>query len=246
MTPGIYSVVSAMNARWTQQTENAANLSGSTTLGHKRSVVAFGSFNKEMAGAREAQAANGVKVPPQDLVYTKPVTYDWSGGQMTPTGAPLDAAIEGPGFFQIQTPGGPRLTRAGHFMLNNNKELVNDAGYPVLSAGGGTITAENGATISADGTISVKGREINKIAVFNVDRTDALKSDGGALFSANGAKVTEIPAKLAPSQLEMSNVSAPVEMTTMIQNQHMYEMLTRAFQAQDEGLSKAIQDLSGS
>ena len=60
MTPGIFSVVSALNARWAQQNENAANMSGATTLGHKRSVVAFGSFNNEFVRNLPYQASAAV------------------------------------------------------------------------------------------------------------------------------------------------------------------------------------------
>ena len=73
------------------------------------------------------------------------------------TGAPFDVAIDGEGYFAVQTPQGERLTRAGSFVLSNEGEISTAEGYPLLSESGGPISIPPEAgtvTIGPDGSIA--------------------------------------------------------------------------------------------
>lgn len=241
MTPGIYSTVSALTARWTEQEKASENLSGSNTVGHKRQVISYGSFDKVLHSANGSQQTIA-----EPLSYARATVSDWTDGVQRQTGNKLDAAINGNGFFQVQTPSGPRLTRDGHFSINpNTKQLVNDAGYPVLGTHG-PITVLGDTRLDGTGKVISKGKTVDTLALIAVDRTENIQPAGPDLYVVADASKKPFTGTITPGSLEMSNVNTPSEMASMIQNQRMYDMLTRAFQAQDEGLGKAIQDLAGS
>jgi len=239
MTPGMYSAVSGLNARWTQQERIADNIGAASSIGNKRQIAAFGVFQQAL---RSAQGG----VQPAGLTYAQPSSIDWSPGPLQKTDQPFDAAISGSGFFSVQTSAGVRLTRNGHFHLNEKNQLINDAGFSVLGQRGPITLPKGKAELSANGTLSVNGKVIDQLQILDLPK-EQLKALGGSLFSFGDAKPQAVKEpQLAVGALESSNVELPKEMVGMIQNQRMYDLLTRAFQTQDEGLAKAIQDLSAS
>jgi len=242
MTPGTYSLISALNARWTQQESSANNLSGSSIIGHKRQITAFEAFDHALNTSAGEDPAHQLSAP---TVNAQPTAYDWSSGASHPTGNNLDAAINGKGFFVIQTAAGPRLTRNGHFSLSATNKLVNDAGLPVMGQQGAITLPPGDASIQPDGTIQVSGTMVATLSIVAPKQPELMKSDGGGMFDAGISKTQPVKAALIPGSLESSNVEVTTEMVGMIQNQRMYDMLTRAFQMQDDSTGKAIQDLSG-
>ena len=159
---------------------------------------------------------------------------DFSQGALKNTGNPLDVAIEGHGFFEVQTPSGVKLTRNGAFKIDAQGELVTSDGYPVLRAGNGNaadriIHVTNGnLTIGYSGDIFEGDNPLGKLAVVNVSNTDALQKIGSTLYTLKANyNVTPHPAnnfRLHQGYLEMSNVNIVDEMTKMIE-------ATRTFQA---------------
>jgi len=83
--------------------------------------------------------------------------HDFSQGAAEPTKNPLDVAIDGGGFFVVQTPAGERYTRDGSFQINNQGQLVNASGYPVLGGGGPIVfqQTDKQITIASDGNVTV-------------------------------------------------------------------------------------------
>lgn len=243
MTPGIYSIASGLNARWQQQEVSAKNISGAAINGYKRQVVAFGSFQQvlhtSMAPDVNASQLNN------PLPYVHNAQYNFEGGAQKTTGGALDAAIDGPGFFEVKTEQGSRLTRNGHFVVNAEGQLVNQAGHLVLGDRGPITINGKDPKIENDGNVIVDGDIVAKLRVVRVANPSELKSDGGELFSAGEQKLDVIDdAKVNAGCLESSNVELPQEMVSMIQNQRMYDLLTRALQTQDEGIGKGLQDIS--
>ena len=241
MTPGIYSAVSGMTARWSQQELSAKNISSADTPGYRRQMDAFGTFDQHLTTALNGQQPGAI-VP---LAINKGVAYDFSNGAFRATGSPLDVAIEGGGFFQVKYPAGMRLTRAGHFEVNKDGELVDASGYPVQGERG-TISVPDKTSrveIKGDGSVVADGQTIDKLAVFEPQDASKLTAEGGTLFSADntGVKAVDKP-KLATGTLEYSNVQMPTEMVNMIENQRMYDMLAKAVSTQDDSVGKLIQD----
>ena len=96
-------------------------------------------------------------------------------GALDQTGNPLDLAIEGEGFFQVQTPNGPRYTRDGGFHRTPGGQLVTAAGDPVLSAAGQLISVPPGqVSVGADGALSVAGGVVATVGVFHLPSRSAV------------------------------------------------------------------------
>ena len=133
-------------------------------------------------------------------------------------------AISGEGFFQVNTPAGGRLTRAGHFMLNADRILVDPQGNPVQGVGGGEIAIPQEATdirVAQDGTISSDGIEYGRVGVFTA-AVETLQREGNNLWSAPQIQAVDEP-MIASGFLEQSNVNPVLEMARMIEVQRHYD-----------------------
>ncbi|MDI6791172.1 MAG: flagellar hook-basal body protein, partial [Thermodesulfobacteriota bacterium] len=173
-------------------------------------------------------------------------------GEVKQTGNPLDAALNGPGFFKIDTPDGIRYTRAGNFALNGDNVLVTAQGYPVMGQGG-PITLD-GTTIEINevGGISMDQAgdgimaEADSLAVVNFDDPSVMEKVGNSLYRLKDPQANEIPAdgtQVRQGYLEQSNVNVMEEMVQMIQVQRNYEAYQKIIQLFDEIDSRAINDV---
>ena len=234
MTPGMRSVVAGLTARWNQQELITNNISGANSVGHKRQVAAFGTFDQELKGAQS-----------DSLSYAMPPSFDMVDGAIQKTGSTMDGAISGHGFFTIQTASGEKLTRNGHFQRNKDNMLTDASGHLVLGENGPIKLPTGKVELTSTGAVEVKGKVVDRLKIVDVP-TSQLQSDGGSIFSvAPGIKPQPLKnVSVTAGVLEGSNVNLPHEMTAMIQNQRMYDMLTKVFQAQDDNQQRAIQDLS--
>ena len=108
-------------------------------------------------------------------------------GNLESTGNPLDVAIQGPGFFAVQTGDGVRYTRNGSFRVSANGQLLSASGDPVLGEQGPIQLANGSVTISGDGTISIDGALAGKLRVVEFPPSTPITNVGGVvLFGASG------------------------------------------------------------
>jgi flagellar basal-body rod protein FlgF/flagellar basal-body rod protein FlgG len=120
-------------------------------------------------------------------------------GALQSTGNPLDLAIEGQGFFQVQTPNGLRYTRDGSFHRAPNGQLVTAADEPVLSTAGQPISVPPGeVTVGADGVLSVAGGTVATVGVFTFP--------AGAELTPEGANRYVAPQGVAPALAKTASV----------------------------------------
>ncbi|MDQ2093989.1 flagellar hook-basal body complex protein [Rhodalgimonas zhirmunskyi] len=164
-------------------------------------------------------------------------------GAMTMTGGQLDLAIEGDGFFLVETPEGERLTRAGALTANGEGDLVTPRGFPVLDAGGAPVFIPPNAqdlSISADGTVSSGGRPLTQIGlVMPIDRDGMLREDG-VLFRADSGYEPALNGRILQGFLEDSNVQAVDQITRMIEVQRAYELGQSFLDAENDRLKEAM------
>jgi flagellar basal-body rod protein FlgF len=245
MTPGVYSIVSGLGARGKQQELLANNISGSNAVGHKREMTGLASFDTILRNVdNEAFAGRRLPTP---LPYAQSTTFDFNNGEIKTTSQPLDAAILGDGFFQIQTNEGIRLSRNGHFTVDSQRRLINDGGMQIIGERGPITLPEGGeARIAQDGSILVNGNVADKLKIVRPKDLSALQTvNGGSIFSFENTQVEDMKTvMLVPGAVESSNVNISQEMVRMIDNQRMHEMLTKAMQTQDENIGRAIQSMS--
>ena len=173
---------------------------------------------------------------------------DFSQAPVRFTGNPYDFAIDGEGFFVVQTPNGRMYTRDGSFKLDSEYRLVTRQGYPVIGDGA-PITLEDttgtGVWLSEDGNFFVDETLTAKLDVVNFKDKSGLKRVGGNFFEETGSSGRAMPQETPVKQgyLEDSNVNSMREMVHLIDLYRGYEMQQKALQSADQLDSKAANEL---
>ena len=218
----------------------ANNIANLNTTGFKAEQILFEEYEMPVASDNDFPTLD----QPLSYVQDWATLHDLAGGAVTQTGNELDVALNGDGFFAVQTAGGERWTRAGAFQLNNQGTLVDLSGNPVLGDGG-PITfgpEEVGITIAADGSIASSAGPKGKLRIVEFDNPQALKREGSNLFSG-GEPQTATNTSAMQGHVERSNVSGVTEMAEMIRVQRAYESAASLAQKQDDMRRTAIQRL---
>jgi flagellar basal-body rod protein FlgF len=164
---------------------------------------------------------------------------------LSQTGGAFDFAIQGEGFFRIETPEGPRLTRAGSFTPNAEGELVTPDGHRLLDLGEAPIFVPPDAgavALAADGTLSAGGQPLAQIGLWRPTDPLSLRHQGGTLFEATEVEPVE-NAVLLQGFVEESNVNPISEIARMIAVQRAYETGQGFLDKEDERMRGVIQTL---
>lgn len=220
----------------------ANNLANVNTTGYKRDLLTFkdtfGMYAHDQIMEPMVNLRSKKLFPePQHLARTRiaHAQTDFVQGSLKATGAPLDVAISGEGFFKIRTPQGDFYTRNGRFRLTGEGMLITEQGYSVLG-NGGEVTLPAGVknfTISESGDIYADGEIVGAIDLVEVDNPVALEKLGNNMYRQRiGMTVEEIASDSALAQgfLEISNVNPVYEMVNMIETQRQFEAYAKVMQ----------------
>ncbi len=225
----------------------ANNIANVSTPGFKRDSAKFEEY---VAMMRPAEGQKGMQAV--SFVKDAGVTRDTGQGNIEQTGAPLDLAISGKGYFAVQTPAGIRYTRDGHFSLDGNGNLVTSQGYQVQGDGGAiTIAPTDGdINIAPDGMISSVvrgvGNQLGKIKVVNFADDSLLTRQGSNLYSTGQTPNTPATVNIRQGALEASNVQPVIEISKMLEVQRAYEATANLSKSEEDMMSQAIQRLGQS
>lgn len=222
----------------------ANNLANVSTPGFKREAAKFEEYVTQVRPAEDQKG-------PQSVSFVKDagVMRDSAQGNVEKTGATYDVALNGNGYFQVQTTAGMRYTRDGHFSLDANGNLVTSEGYQVQGDGGAiTIAPTDGdINIAPDGTISSVvngiGNQLGKLKVVDFANDAALVKQGNNLYSTTQAPTTSTTATMRQGSLEGSNVQPVVEISKMIEVMRAYEATATLNKSQEDLMRQAIQQL---
>jgi flagellar basal-body rod protein FlgF len=212
----------------------ANNIANASTTGYRREGVVFSEF---VAALDED--------PSLSMAHASGRHVDLSQSTITQTGGKFDFAIQGEGFFLIDTPQGQRMTRAGSFTPSAEGELVTPDGYRLLDAGGAPIFIPpdaKGVALAADGTLSANGQPISQVGLWQPVDPLTLKHQAGTLFAADAVEPAE-GATIMQGMLEDSNVEPVSEIARMIEVQRAYELGQKFLDAEDERVRGVIQAL---
>jgi len=171
---------------------------------------------------------------------------DMRRGPLSKTGNPLDLALDGDGYFAVETPLGTRYTRNGHFQLDNQGELVTSAGFIVQGEGGSPIVIPAGAgaiTIGKDGTVATNKQTIGKIAVVNFDNPQTLAETQGGLYTTTQAPQPVTGTTVEQGTIEEANLQSVVEMTKMMNTSHQFNMAKEFADGEHTRIKNAIDRL---
>ncbi len=240
MQTGLYVSLSSQIALDRRLTTLADNVANSTTVGFRATEVKFNQVISDQKVADVAFVSQG-----NEFISTR------SGG-ITETGGPLDFALKGEAWFQVETPSGPTLTRDGRFTLTDLGELVTLNGYPVLDSGGGPIQIDvsNGPILlSSDGQLNQGGRPVAALGLFSADLSGGFVRAGnsGVIPSiAPEPVVDRVDAGVVQGYVEESNVNAIGEMTQLIQVTRAFESIASLMRDSEESMNEAVRTLGGS
>lgn len=241
MDSGYYAAATAMVARTQVLDTIANNLANASTVGFRGERMVFSSLMADAGvsnGTALNQAINRYGVLGE-------VDLDQSQGALQKTGNDLDVAIQGPGYFVVQTANGTAYTRNGSFQVSGKGELVTSTGDTVMGDGGPITLAPGHVSISADGTISVNGAVTGKIKVVEFPEGTKITSLGNVYYSAPEDKAQEATqSDVRQGMLESSNVNPILGMVELVNAQRSAEMMQRALSMFNSEMDKtATQDL---
>lgn len=224
MERGLYIAASGMLAEMVRQDQIANDLANASTPGYRSDRATQRSFGEMLL----ANTSTGAPIGSLGMgTEIDSITTDFTPGAVRDTGEPLDFAIDGTGFFAVQTPQGVRYTRNGQFQRAADGTLVTTSGYRVLGTNGGPVQ------VAADGTTDPKG-----IAIFTI--TNPVKQ-GDTLFSGTGTAGGGV---VRQGALEGSNADPTRAMVDMISSFRAFEAGQRAITTIDETLNKAANQVA--
>ncbi|MEP4249634.1 flagellar hook-basal body complex protein [Tateyamaria sp.] len=164
-------------------------------------------------------------------------------GALTQTGGTFDFAIEGDGYFLVETPGGERLTRAGSFTVNGEGDLVTQDGHRVLDAGGAPVFIPPDVgpiAVAPDGTVSAGGGLIGQIGLVSPVDPREMVRQSGVMFEADEGFEPAENARIMQGFVEASNVDSIGQLARMIEIQRAYEMGQSFLDSEDERVRRAM------
>lgn len=232
-------------------------LSRQMTLRREMDIIANNIANSDTTGFKVETAM--VRVDESDkarmidgpktlkFVIDDGVIRDFSQGALSKTDGAFDLAIEGQGFFKIQTDAGERYTRDGRFTLASDGRLTTQAGDAVLGESGEIVVnpEEGPVSISPDGVVSQNGEAIGKIGVFAFEDLSSLSKAGDNLLrnTSNIEPQVAAAARVRQGMLEGSNVNAISQITRMIEVSRAYESMARTIEGSSELSRRSVERL---
>ncbi len=220
----------------------ANNLANMNTGGFKAERMMFVDHLVRSAGS-----SGGVA---DQLAFVRDIATlrDPSPGNLVATESPLDVALQGDGFFVVNTPEGERYTRDGHFTLDALGQLVTETGLPVMAREGAPILFARDDTqisISGDGTVSTENGVLGQLRVVRVENPNLMQGTGDGLFATDQIVEDMDQPRIAQGVVEGSNVEPILEMERMIRTHRAYEDVRRLVDREDDRIKKMMQVYAG-
>ncbi len=261
MDRGLYTATTGMLVQEIKLDYVANNLANVNTTGFKANAGAVKSFPQMLVHRlndtylKVSGVEGNMDLRPMVGLSTMgavvdEIATDFSEGNLLTTENKFDLAIDGEGFFVVETPFGERMTRAGNFTINANKELVNKLGYRVMGENGPILLDGKNFTVDESGVVYVgtnSDEYLDKIKVVNVDDTKTIKKVGHDLFTVPG----ELPQPTAATNyvirqgmLEQSNVNSITMLRTMIDVMRTYEANSKVITTKDSLLGQAVNEIA--
>lgn len=214
----------------------ANNIANQATAGFKQQGITFSEYVQN-AGRDDFLSMALAHVPNRDV----------GQGPLRPTGGRLDLAIQGEGYFALQTDHGVRLSRAGAFYLNAQGALVNYDNIPVLDDQEQPIVLPpviQNVEVRPNGEIMGDGLSFGRVGRFVPQNAQKMTSENGVLFDPQGPLAPSIQATVQSGYLEESNVDPILQIARMIEIQRAFEIGEKLAEQENERKLDATQKLS--
>lgn len=232
MAGGAYTALSGLRSRIDQLDRLASDLANVGTAGYKAERLTTVAAERPDFGAVLQSAID---------VAPGPGRIDLRSGPLMPTGRDLDFAIEGRGFFVVDTPAGPRYTRNGQFARSADGTLMTADGLPVLGESGAPIQLSDGEVkVTPDGTLRAGGVVAGRLRVVDFASYLGLaREEAGRFRAPEGLAASDQEGhQVRGATLEQSNVSLVERIAQLTE-------VTRGFEALQRGLTILMNDVDG-
>jgi len=229
MDSGFYVAYAGFAARMQALDVLAANLANASTTGYKSQSP----FYRALSAAQDGEVLSPLNQAVNRFGILGGSQLDTRSGSLQPTGTTTDLAIEGEGFFELQTKAGNRYTRNGNFHVDAANQLTTADGDLVLAEQGtklSPITLPTGAiSISPDGTISVDGGLVAKLHIAQFAPGTDLQPEGNSKYIApDGSEKPAVAEYVRQGMLESSNIAPVAGAVDLIVLQRQADMMSKA------------------
>ncbi|MGI6119354.1 MAG: flagellar hook-basal body protein [Desulfosporosinus sp.] len=244
MIRGLYTSATGMLATQMQSEVIGDNVANLKTAGYKELIasnISFPTMLIDRLGGNYAAEVISLGNIGTGVGVDRPVLSTVQGPLQT-TEKKTDLALTSPGYFVVQTPGGERYTRNGHFQLDANGMLQTSDGYALLGENGPIGPLSPDFMVSAEGMIIDEGRDIDRLRIVEIPAA-ALVREGQSLYSASQPVQAAARVQVLQGKIEASNVDLSGQMVRMITVMKAYEANQKVIQIQDEMLAKAVNEL---
>ncbi|MGD0963631.1 MAG: flagellar basal-body rod protein FlgF [Candidatus Acidiferrales bacterium] len=225
MDSGFYSAFTGLAARMQSLDLLANNLANVNTAGYKSQKE----FYRAFASSLNNRGITPVNQAINNFGLMGGARVDLTAGALQSTGNDTDLALDGTGFFVVDTSAGTRYTRNGNFSLNTSRQLVDLQGNPVQGQNGPIQLPSGNITVSTDGTVSVDGAVVAQLKVVDFAPGTGLSPEGNTdLVAAGDAQPMASTAQVRQGMLEASNADPISSAVALINLQRNAEMMQRA------------------
>jgi flagellar basal-body rod protein FlgG len=236
------------------------NIANINTQGFKKDMLIYEEkttpFRQNSLNGYDANTFNPFQGSDSAVSYvqvTQSMT-NYEQGSLIKTDNPLDVAIEGQGFFVVNTPNGDRYTRNGNFHLDGSGQLVDQKGNSIITKGEEPILIPFGTkqiTINQDGSIlggtEIDQESLGQLKIVNFNNPHGLIKEGEGFYKIKDSSIKEIlinDAKVLQGFIENSNANAIHEMTQMIETVRQLEAYQKLIQSIDEADDQSVNSLA--
>lgn len=241
MDPLTISAAGGLRSRMESLDLLANNLANADTGGYKTDREFYGLFIAPEAESPDASGLNTLPVIERNWI-------DFAQGNLRHTANPLDFAIDGKGFFAVDSPSGIAYTRNGNFRLSAAGALVTSEGYSVRTATGRPLQLNPVQPIEvlADGTIRQSGQTVGQLSLVDFENSQQLSKQGNNYFKPPDEKTAKRPftAQVHQGKLESSNVGSAEAAVRLVNVMRQFEMLQRAITIGGEMNKKAVEEVA--
>jgi flagellar basal-body rod protein FlgF len=203
---------------------------------------------REMLSTFRAVPVEGASADSRAFVVDSTPGADWTPGSVTPTGNPLDLAIEDQGLFSVRRADGQEAyTRAGKFHLDPMGFLVTSAGQNVLDDQGRSIQLPEGSQdilIQSNGVVRARlpgqlvDSPVARLKLIN-PMPHTLQREADGLFTSSEDQLPAEEVRVVQGSLEGSNVNAAQAMAQMIAQNRLFDLNIRLVQVAEQNSKTA-------
>ncbi len=237
-SPG-YVILSRLGAQLRATQVLANNLANADTPGFRAERPIFAAQLQRQPGI------NGTPGEPAVAYAIDRATWrDTTAGPLNTTGNPLDVAIQGEGFFAVETSQGELFTRAGRFTLHPEGRITDHDGNAVLDARGTPIAVSPNDTrleVLGDGTIRSENGVLGKLRVVRFEDPQRLRAEGDRLFASDAEALPVARPAVLQGTLEGSNVRPVLEVTRMTAELREFQFAAQFAEREGERLQSAVE-----